>query len=300
MSLISRYLSLDSSFNSNVFVKPALRVNTLKFSSDVLVKRLSAKGVVLEKIPFLPDGFWYESSFSLGSTSEYLQGFYYLQEAASQLPPLALLKSFPDGFSDPLILDMAAAPGSKTTQIAQMTNNRVPIVALDSDAYRLASLRNNLERMGVSSVILYKKDARFAFDLKSSFSHVLLDAPCSGNFCIEKDFFSIRGVDDFRRNARRQKELLKAAYKVLLPGGVLVYSTCSLEPEEDELVVDWFLRKFPDMSLTVSGLSVSAPALTGVFGVALNPDLRLANRLWPHKSGTQGFFIARFVKKKGD
>ena len=299
MSLISRYSLLVSSFTTDVLVRPALRVNTLKISSDVLVKRLEAKGVLLERIPFLPHGFWYDSSFSLGSTSEYLQGYYYLQEAASQIPPLVLLSGFPDGFSNPLILDMAAAPGSKTTQIAQLTGDSVPVVALDSDAYRLAALRNNLERLGVRSVVSYKKDSRFVFDLKSSFSHILLDAPCSGNFCIEKDFFSIRSVDDFKRNARRQKELLKAAYRVLRPGGVLVYSTCSLEPEEDELVIDWFLRKFPDMSLVPHGLPINAPALTSVFGNPLNPSLSSAVRLWPHLFQTQGFFIAKLVKKVG-
>ncbi len=298
MSLRSRYLDLEPTFSTDVELRPALRVNTLKISADELIPRLEKKGVLLEKIPFLTDAYWYEAKFSLGATPEYLQGFYYLQELASHLPPVALLSDLDlSDVRSVRILDMAAAPGSKTTQLAQMTRNLVPIVALDSDAHRLSSLRNNIERMGAKDVVVYKKDARFSTDLKMTFSHVLLDAPCSGNFCIEPNFFDIRSLDGVKKNAKRQKELLKSAYRVLESGGTLVYSTCSLEPEEDELVIDWFLRKYPDISLEDSGLSIGDDGFTRVFDEALDDSLSLTKRLWPHKTGTQGFFIARLVKR---
>lgn len=298
MSLQSRYLGFDSSFTTEVNIRRALRVNTLKISCEELIPRLEKKGVILKKIPFLKNSFWYESEFSLGATAEYLQGFYYLQETASQLPPLALLSDIKtNDLSDVNILDMAAAPGSKTTQLAQITNNKVPIIALDSDAHRLSSLRNNIERMGVKNVAIYKKDARFSTDLKITFSHVLLDAPCSGNFCIEPKFFIIKDLVGIKQNAKRQKELLKSAYRVLKKNGVLVYSTCSLEPEENELVIDWFLKKYSDMFLVDTSLSIGDSGFTDVFDKKLDKSLNLTKRLWPHKTGTQGFFIAKMVKK---
>ncbi len=294
MSLLSRYSELGVRFDpSKVSVKKALRVNTLKISEAVLVDRLRAKGVSLKKVPFVPFAYWYDASFSLGATPEYLQGYYYLQEVASQIPPLVL-----DPCPGDFVLDMAAAPGSKTTQLAQLMNNQGVIVALDIDNKRLGSLRNNIERLGVENVVVFKKDARFAPDLKLSFDKVLLDAPCSGNFCVEPDFFSLRSLADFRLQAKRQRELLKSAFSVLKPGGVLVYSTCSLEPEEDELVIDWFLDEFDDVFLEKIDVPLGVPGLTSVFGRSLNPSLSLTRRFWPHLTGTQGFFIAKLRKKK--
>jgi len=292
VSFLARYQQLGVSFDpAQVRVRQSLRVNTLKISSRDLLARLKKNGVVLEPIPYARDGYWYRADFSLGATPEYLQGYYYLQEAASQLPPLVL-----DPHPGDVVLDMAAAPGSKTTQLAQLMNDTGVIIALDSDAYRLASLRNNLERLGITSVVSLRKDARFAFDLGLSFDKVLLDAPCTGNFCLEPDFFSSKSVEGVKDRARLQKELLRAAYKVLTPGGVLVYSTCSLEPEEDELVIDWFLRKYPDVRLEETGLVIGDPGLTRVFDKELDSSLVLTRRFWPHKTGTQGFFIAKIRK----
>mgnify|MGYP006301691283 CR=1 FL=1 len=246
-------------------------------------------------LTFVPTAYWYEADFSLGATPEYLQGWYYLQETASLLPPLIL-----DPKEEELVLDMAAAPGSKTTQLAQLMHGKGAIVALDADAMRLISLRNNIERLGIANIAIYKKDARFADDLKQSFDKVMLDAPCSGNYCIEKDFFTKRTVSDFKQRSRLQKELLKSAYKVLKVGGTLVYSTCSLEPEEDELVVDWFIKQYPDMVLQKIDLPIGDPGLTKVFEEELDPSLANTLRLWPHKTQTQGFFIAKLLKNPSE
>ena len=292
MSLLSRYADLGQSFTpSDVMIKNALRINTLKITEKELVARLMKKGVLLEKIPFVVDAYWYISDFSLGATPEYLQGYYYLQETASLLPALLL-----DPKDNDVVLDMAAAPGSKTTQLAQMMHDKGTIIALDTEHLRLASLRNNVERLGITSVTAYKKDARFADDITKECDKVLLDAPCSGNFCIESDFFMKRTVADFKQKARLQRELLKSAYKVLKQGGVLVYSTCSLEPEENELVVEWFINQYKDMSLEKITLPIGEPALTKVFDQELDPSLKNAWRLWPHKTNTQGFFIAKLKK----
>jgi 16S rRNA C967 or C1407 C5-methylase (RsmB/RsmF family) len=161
MSLLSRYQELGQSFSpAEVKVKQSLRVNTLRADEHALVASLRKKGVMLEKIPYAPSAYWYEAGFSLGATPEYLQGLYYLQETASLLPSL-LLGPEPGE----VVLDMAAAPGSKTTQLAQLMHDEGVIVALDTEPLRLGSLRNNLERLGISCVAVYKKDARFAADL---------------------------------------------------------------------------------------------------------------------------------------
>ncbi len=293
MKLLKRYSLLGEKFvPEEILVRDALRVNTLKIREEELVERLKAKKVGLEKIPFAKHGYYYEAPFSLGATPEYLQGFFYLQDAASQLP-VQVLNPEPGE----LVLDMAASPGGKTTQIAQWMENKGVIIALDSNALRLDALLNNIERLSVKNVLSYKKDSRFADDLNLFFDKILLDAPCSGNFCVEKDFFAKRSVEDFKDKARVQRDLLKAAFKCLKPGGVLVYSTCSLEPEENELVINWFLENF-SVSMASTSLNVGDSGLTNIFGVKLNSSLKLARRFWPHKTGTEGFFIAKLIKGK--
>ena len=162
-----------------ISIRKSLRVNPLRRDPSVLLDVLKKKRVSLTKIPFLRDGYFYKSSFSLGSTPEYLQGEYYLQEAASQLPVEVLDPSPGD-----IVLDCCAAPGSKTTQLAQLMDNKGTIVALDINKNRIYSLSNNLERCGVKNCIVYKKDAKRASELGLEFDKVLVDAPCSGNFSI--------------------------------------------------------------------------------------------------------------------
>lgn len=292
---LERYTELGAVFEPEaISVQPCLRVNTLKILPGALRQRLEKSEVSLAEVPFLENAFYYKAKFSLGATPEYLLGYYYLQDAASQLPA-AVLAPVPGDMT----LDMAASPGGKTTQMAAMMQNKGTLVAIDVSVHRLAALKNNLERLGVTNTVVYKKDARFAFDLKMKFDKVLLDAPCSGNFCIEPAFFEQKTLQGISERAKLQKELFKAAVKVLKPGGTLVYSTCSLEPEEDELVVDWALRKFPELSLEDTGLDKvqGDSGLVSVFGQQLSPEISMCRRFWPHKTGTEGFFIAKFIKK---
>ena len=146
-------------------------------------------------------------------------------------------------------------------------------------------------------MVAIRKEAQFADDLHKKFDYVLLDAPCSGNFCIEPNYFVDRKLIDIKERAKVQKELLKTAYKILKPGATLVYSTCSLEPEEDELVMDWFIKKYNDIKLVSTDLDVGDKGYTNVLGQELDPSLSLTTRIWPHKTGMQGFFIAKLIKK---
>lgn len=297
MMLLSRYKELGEDFDPNqVTLKNCLRVNTLKISAQELVQRLEEKGVKLEKVPFLDNGYFFESPFTLSSCEEYLLGYFYIQEAASQLPVQALISQLQEVTKDTLFLDMCAAPGSKTTQLSQSLNQKGIIFALDNHIQRLKILHHNLERLGIENVISLRKEAQFADDIKQKYNHILLDAPCSGNFCIEPSYFLERNLIDIKERATVQKDLLKTAYKVLKSKGTLVYSTCSLEPEENEMVIDWFIKKYPDMKIVSTDLEVGDDGFTKVFTSELDSSLSLTKRIWPHKTGMQGFFIAKLVK----
>lgn len=290
--LIKRYQELGCSCKV-IKLKESLRINTLKVDEKQIVSRLKELKVKLTKIPYTDYGYFYDSKFSLASTTEYLNGYIYIQESASQLPAKVL-----DPKPGDLVLDMCASPGSKTTQIAAIMNNKGTIMAVDNDSRRLISLRNNLERCGVENTILYKKDARFLTDFKMQFDKILLDAPCSGNYIIEEKFFQIKNIQGIMERSRIQKELLRAAVKVLKKEGILVYSTCSLEPEEDEMNIDWLLTKYPEMKLEETGVEIGDSGLVKVFGKKLDPELKKTRRLWPEKTGTEGFFIAKLRKTK--
>ncbi|MBN1544764.1 RsmB/NOP family class I SAM-dependent RNA methyltransferase [Candidatus Woesearchaeota archaeon] len=282
---LKRYAELGHEIDpGNIQLKKSIRINTLKISEELLVSRLKTKKVKLKKIPFTDSGYWVESDFALSSTPEYLHGYYYIQEAASQMPVQVLSPE-----KGELVLDMCAAPGSKTTQLAQRMRNQGRIVALDSSAPRLSALKNNLERCGVKACLVYQKDAAHVDDLGLMFDRILLDAPCSGNFTTDPGWFEKRSPEGIRLMAKAQKSLLQAAVRCLRPAGTLVYSTCSLEPEEDEAVIEWALDALP-AKLVETGLSVGEPGLT--------PKTRLCRRFWPEKTGTQGFFLAK-IKLKG-
>jgi NOL1/NOP2/sun family putative RNA methylase len=286
---IERYKQLGEEFNpEDVNLKPALRINTLKIKDAELIRRINAK---LTKIAFLKHGYYYESDYAVGAMPEYLQGYYYLQETASQLPAEVL-----DPEEDDLVLDMCAAPGSKTTQLAMMMNNKGKIIALELNNPRLPSLQNNLERCGVTNTIVYKKDARYADDLNLQFGKILLDAPCSGNFANDESWLEERKLEDLKQMSKTQRQLLESALNVLKPNGVLVYSTCSLEPEENELNIDWLLKAHKNVSLEKINLEIGDPGLTNAFGKELNKEISKCKRLWPYKTGTQGFFLARIRK----
>ena len=268
----------------------SLRVNTLKTSDDELIDKLRSLGAGLTKVDFLTHGYWIgETSFSLGASFEYLLGHYSLQEAASQFAVEALNPSQED-----FVLDMCAAPGGKTAQIATYMENQGRLMAIDSSRRRLYALENTLERCGVENCVAYWGDAR-DMDFKDLvFDKVLLDVPCSGNYAADTDWFMKRRLVDVNNNAEYQRTLLEAAIRLLKSGGELLYSTCSLEPEENELNIQWLLENNDVKLEKVEG--PGSPGLTDVFGETLSPEISNTMRLWPDEAGTQGFYVARVVK----
>ncbi|MCC7575020.1 RsmB/NOP family class I SAM-dependent RNA methyltransferase [Candidatus Woesearchaeota archaeon] len=292
MDFLKKYELMGETFNpEKTKQKKALRINTLKITEQELIKRLTKKKVKLEKIKFLKHGYFYEADFSLASTQEYLQGYFYIQDAAAQTPAEVLNPE-----QEEIILDMAASPGGKCTQIAQLMKNKGIIIALEENKSRMQSLINNIERLSVTNTTIFKKDARFSQDLGIQFDKILLDAPCGGNFCVEKDYFKKRTQQDLDSKSRTQKELLRSAYLSLKKEGILIYSTCSLEPEENELVIDWFLKEFKEMKIVETNLNIGSPGITEYKNLKLNKDLKLTKRFWPHQTNTDGFFVARLKK----
>ncbi len=299
-----RYLEIGGKI-VNVKLKPSLRINTLRTNDDFVVERLRARDVFLEEVFIgdsrtkqkIPHAFYYKSNFSLSSTPEFLLGLFHLQEVVSMIPPLVL-----EPKPDDLVLDMAASPGSKTSQLSALMNNSGVIVALEKNKSRVDALRFNLQRLGCRNVIVLNIDA-LDFNPPVLFDKILLDAPCSGNYAQNilqgkdiNEWFNNRTLSGILRNSSLQKTLIKKAFSLLKEGGVLVYSTCSLEPEENEAVVDYALSIGFDIEPLKFGFG--SPGITRFFDYEFNPKVKHALRFWPFKDYTQGFFIAKLVKRK--
>jgi len=270
-----------------VMLSPCIRVNSLKISHAALLQRLGKEGVVLEKANARDAFIVKRSKFSLGACVEHLLGYFYVQSLAAQLP-VQVLNPLP---SD-RVLDCCAAPGGKTTQLCQWMNNRGVIVALEKKDIRFPALRNALNRFSTRNVVAFKMDCYNVKQLGMKYDKVLLDAPCSGNYASDPDWFEKRTLKDVRHSARIQKDLLAAAIKATRNGGIVVYSTCSLEPEENELNIQWALDNFR-VKILPTGLTSGDPGLTKVFTKTLSKDMSLCRRFWPGKYGTEGFFVAR-------
>ena len=261
----------------------SFRVNTLKATPEAIVRRFEDYGIALASVPWCPGAFIADRPVS--ATLEHALGMIYIQDLASMLPALALHNAVPEG----TILDMCAAPGSKTTQLAALMKNKGAIVANDANPHRVKALIFNIEKAGTLNTVVARYDGRAFPD--EPFDAVLLDAPCSSE--------GTRPLRDWTpryRKAALQKQLITHAFDLLSPGGVLVYATCTFAPEENEAVVDFLLRN-RDASIEPTKLNVpSANGLTEWHGAAFDTSLEKTVRVWPHLNNTDGFFIAMVSK----
>jgi 16S rRNA (cytosine1407-C5)-methyltransferase len=277
---------------------PALRVNTLKISVDEARRRWPEQyGWEIQAIPFCDSG-WQINKHQqpLGKTLEHKMGRYYIQDAASMLP----VELFQPQQPPALVLDMAASPGGKTTHLACKLQDRGLLIANDSSAGRMAALRLNLERWGTTcSVVTNYPGEQFGAWFPETFEQVLLDAPCSGENLRAAERHKSQPVSAQRRAAlqHQQIRLLHSAFQATKPGGQLVYSTCSLHPDENEAVLDALLNSYPEQA-TIASVEhlATAPALASYQGRAFHPGVRRALRLWPHIYDTAGFFAALLHK----
>jgi 16S rRNA (cytosine1407-C5)-methyltransferase len=279
----------------------ALRVNTLKIDLDTARATWPIEyGWQVQPVPFCPTGWQITGNAeSLSRTIEHHTGFYYLQDAASMLPA----EMFEYAVEFPLILDMAASPGGKTTHLAAKINDRGVIFANDSSSGRIAALRSNLQTWGSFSTALTSYPGeRYGEWFPDTFDQVLLDAPCSGESLRTAERRKTRFVSQTERLQlqRRQIKLLDSALRAVKPGGQVVYSTCTLAPEEDEAVLDALLDRYPQqiaLEAVDRILPVPAPGLTHDGAQIFHSDMSKAVRLWPHLYDTSGFFAALIRKQ---
>ena len=265
-----------------------IRVNTLKTSKADLMRRLQSKGFEL-KNTVVPEVLAVKKApLVTGATTEYLLGHYYIQDLSSCMAVDAL-----DITPGQLVLDVAAAPGGKTTFMAQKMNNSGAIIAIEPNSRRARSMSFNLARCGVYNTCILKTDALQVVDFETKFDRVLLDAPCSCEGVIAKD--PSRKIShtpqDVDYCSRMQQRLIQAAASSVKPDGILVYSTCSFAPEENEMVVDRLLQDFSN--ITVEPIEYGSSGLTRFGNLIFDDQLRNARRLYPHLHDTTGFFVAR-------
>ncbi|WP_132511964.1 16S rRNA (cytosine(1407)-C(5))-methyltransferase RsmF [Raoultella ornithinolytica] len=274
-------------------LRRSIRVNTLKTSVADFLQLVAPYGWQLTPVPWCAEGFWIEredeESLPLGSTAEHLSGLFYIQEASSMLPVAAL---FADGDMPQRVMDVAAAPGSKTTQIAARMGNKGGILANEYSASRVKVLHANISRCGISNVALTHFDGRvFGAALPESFDAILLDAPCSGEGVVRKDPEALKNwsPESNQQIAATQRELIDSAFHALQPGGTLVYSTCTLNREENEDVVQWLLARYPQAVETLPLGSLFPQA-----SEALTAEGFL--HVFPQIYDCEGFFVARLRK----
>ncbi|EXJ60403.1 hypothetical protein A1O7_04555 [Cladophialophora yegresii CBS 114405] len=289
-------------FEANETPRPVvLRTNTLRTNRRTLAQALINRGVVLE-----PVGKWskvglqvFEAPVPLGATPEYLAGHYILQAASSFLPVMALAPQ-----PNERILDMAAAPGGKTTYISALMRNTGAVFANDANRQRAKGLIGNIHRLGCKNTIICNYDAQKAFPrILGGFDRILLDAPCSGTGVIGKDpsVKTSKNERDFLALPHMQKQLLLAAIDSTdhnsKTGGYIVYSTCSVTVEENEGVVQYVLRKRPNVKIVDTGLGTfGSEGFKSYMNKKFDDKMTLTRRYFPHKENVDGFFVCKLKK----
>ncbi len=275
-------------------VKPlpmTLWANPLRINRDELQTLLSADGLQGKAVPWHPDALRLPADSRPGLHWTFLTGLSRIQEEVSMLPVM-LLQPQPGE----RVLDLCAAPGSKTAQMAVAMADSGTLVANDSKRGRIAALRQMIKRLGLVSCSVTVRDGQGVDRRAGLFDRVLVDAPCS----CEGTFRKVRVPEALtmelrRRSAAIQMRLLRRAVALTRPGGRLVYSTCTFAPEENEAVVDAMLRAHPDTlrlrQVHVPGLQ-AAPGISRWQDQSFLPEISRCLRIWPHQQDTGGFFVA--------
>lgn len=278
-----------------------IRCNNLKISVDELKKRLEEKGWKISQ-PFSkhPEIMLVESILQpgeLGKSIEHVLGYYYVQELSSMMPIIALQPK-----PNELVLDLCAAPGSKTTQASALMNNQGTIIANDNKLDRIQILASNLERCGCMNVIVTRNDGvqlceRLA-RLNMKFDKILLDAPCSaeGNIRSNPKTLLMWNIKMIEKLSRMQKKLALSAFQLLKEGGEMVYSTCTHAPEENEAVVDFLIRNFNAKVEKVNLPLKYRKGITSWQNGKFDEQISSACRIYPQDNDTEGFFIVKIKR----
>ncbi len=275
---------------------PSIRINPMKVDPNWMVEELEKSGWRLQQISWYENGYRViEGPERLGNTEWHQLGVYYVQEAASMIPPVVLSPK-----PGEKILDLAASPGSKTTQISEMMKYRGILVANDVSPSRVDALTANVQRMGSLNVIITMMDGRLAptrlgHDI---FDKVLLDAPCSSLGEVRRSWGALArwSPKSVNRISKLQVSLAKAAYKTLKPGGLMVYSTCTLEPKENE----WVVYKLMEAGAIIEDIHIEGlkwrPGIERWLDWEFGKEMRKTMRIYPQDNDTIGFYIALIRK----
>ncbi|TDT61168.1 RsmB/NOP family class I SAM-dependent RNA methyltransferase [Fonticella tunisiensis] len=270
-----------------------LRVNNIKYDINSLMEYFNRINVKFERVE------WYRDALIIKNAKEkdirklpiYCEGMIYLQSLSSMIPPLVLKPEKGDK-----ILDLTAAPGSKTTQIASIIENDGFILANEVDKIRAERLKYNiLLQQALSAEVHVENGILIGDKYPEYFDKVLLDAPCSGEgrFTLEDartyKNWSIREV---KRLSKLQKKLFESAYKALKKGGIMVYSTCTLNRQENEEVIHWAAQRF---DFQILNIEVNLPGTVPGFSIEDNMSIKRAVRILPSKV-MEGFFICKLKK----
>lgn len=268
--LVSKTTTNDYHSNKKI-EKNKIRSNILNETDNISSKRLS----------------------SIGSTIEYLKGYYYIQDLSSCI---AVEELEIDNPQDLTVLDMAASPGGKTTHIAQKMKNQGTVIACESNIKRIPPLIFNLSRCFVQNTLVLNIQGEEIKKFGLKFDRILLDAPCTCEGIILKDLSrkTSRDLEDLDICSEKQKKMIHVAFESLKPNGLLIYCTCSFAPEENEMIVEHLLNKHKDAEIE--------PLRYGINGITKFSEYRFTNnmsntkRLYPHIHNTNGFFIAKIRK----
>lgn len=287
---------LGEEFNSYLesYKKPrfyGLRVNTLKISVDEFLK---ISPFHLEPVPWTTDGFYYREGDNPGRHPYYYAGLYYIQEPSAMLPGAVIGVGPGDR-----VLDLCAAPGGKSVQMAAQMKGQGLLVSNDINAERVKALVKNIELCGVrNAVVLNDSPDKLAKNFEGFFDKIMVDAPCSGEGMFRKDEDAVKSWEKFKceKCSCMQWDILQQVDKMLKPGGVILYSTCTFSPEEDEIMIERFMDQHP------GGYELlEIPKTGGIEGgrrewSAGKYDFSKAARLWPHRLNGEGHFAA-LIKK---
>ena len=283
------------------FLRRSIRANTLKSSVKELKERLE-KNWNLEQVQWCKEGFWIEhvkkERRDIGNLMEHSLGYFYIQEAASMIPPIVL-----EPKPSEMVLDIAASPGSKTTQIAQYMENKGILIANDYTYERMKPLSINLQRCGVTNALITLMEGQWFKKSGIEFDKILVDAPCSGTGTIRKSLktIGIWNPDMVRRLSITQKQLIDTGFNLLKENGTLVYSTCSLEPQENEEVINFLINKYEHAKLEDIKLNLKrSPAVLEFEDTAYSEEIKKCLRIWPQDNDTEGFFVAKIKKMKSN
>lgn len=274
--------------------KPYLRISPFT-DKEKLIESLKKYGISLESVANLPSAYRITSGSNVvGKTLDFILGKYYIQSLSSMIPPLVLNPQEGDA-----VLDLCAAPGSKTTQLAELMNNKGTLVANEISTERLKSLVFNVDKMSLVNVgILHGKGELLSRQFENCFDKILVDAPCSALGITQKkgevsNWWDVRKVEAM---SDQQLRLLISAVKMCKVGGEIVYSTCTLTLEENEFVIGKVLKKYP-VELVEIELPVKSIPGFSTYGVEnLGDDLKKCHRILPWEINSEGFFVAKLIK----